>query len=134
SDDTEEEEPVSPEEEQNTPEEEDTESVQPGRPVQPGPSDVPPVPYSSGGTLIPLDGGGFLEIDEEGVPLGIWNYDEDEGAWIFDEEVPLADLPQTGAGLPAAGTAPLWIFPLLTLLWLGLIRPQLRRHSGKRAS
>ncbi|MDR2296619.1 MAG: hypothetical protein LBD95_07470, partial [Clostridiales Family XIII bacterium] len=126
------------EEEQGPPpgeEDEDTQTVppQPGTPVQPGTPDVPPVPYSPGGTLVPLDDGGFLEIDENGVPLGVWNYDEDEGAWIFDEEVPLALLPQTGAGLPAAGFAWLWVLPLLVLLWLLFVRPWLRRRIGSRA-
>jgi hypothetical protein len=93
---------------------------------------VPPVPYYPGGSLIPLDDGGFLEIDENGVPLGIWEYDEDEGAWIFDEEVPLALLPQTGSVMPASGFAYLWILPLLSLLWFGFVRPRLLR-AGARA-
>jgi hypothetical protein len=101
--------------------------VPPGTSVQPGTPDVPPVPYFPGSSLIPLDGGGFLEIDEDGVPLGTWKYDDDEEAWIFDDEVPLALLPQTGGVMPAAGFAYPWVFPLLSLLWLCLIWPRVRR-------
>jgi hypothetical protein len=82
---------------------------------------------------MPLDGGGFLEIDEDGVPLGIWEYDDDEGAWIFDEAVPFALLPQTGGIIPSAGVPYLWVFPLLALLWLGLVWPRLRRCIRARA-
>jgi len=35
-------------------------------------------------------------MDDNGVPLGHWDYNPDTGEWIFDEYPPLADLPQTG--------------------------------------
>ena len=37
-------------------------------------------------------------VDDNGVPLGEWRWDEDEQTWIFDEFVPLGelDLPATG--------------------------------------
>jgi hypothetical protein len=107
-------------------------SVPPGTPVQPGRPDVPPVPYTPGGSLIPLDDGGFLEIDEDGVPLGTWEYDDDEGAWIFDESVPLALLPQTGGILPSSDASYLWAFPLLALLGLALAWLRLRRYIRAR--
>jgi hypothetical protein len=90
----EEEEITTPDDTDDTGDTDDTDetppAVPPGTPVQPGTPGVPPVPYYPGGSLIPLDDGGFLEIDENGVPLGTWKYDEEEEAWIFDEEVPLA--------------------------------------------
>jgi hypothetical protein len=113
--------------------EEGEQTIPPGTPEQQSPPDVPPVPYSPGGTLVPQGDGSYLEIDEEGVPLGMWSYDPEKEAWIFDEEVPLANLPQTGESLPAAGFAHLWILPLLSLLWFGLIWPGLRRQIKIRA-
>jgi len=38
--------------------------------------------------LIP-DGEYFWELDDEGVPLGRWEWDEVEEMWIFDDDVPL---------------------------------------------
>jgi uncharacterized repeat protein (TIGR02543 family) len=68
---------------------------------------VPPVPNIPERTLVPggnTNGGGegdeltFIELDEDGTPLGEWYYDEDEGRWIFDEYPPLgsAEPPRTG--------------------------------------
>jgi hypothetical protein len=128
-----EEEPNSPDEETPEAPEETAPTVPPGTPVQPGAPGVPPVPYFPGSSLIPLDDGGFLEIDEDGVPLGIWEYDDDEEAWIFDESIPFAALPQTGGIMPDAGFTNLWVFPLLSLLWFGLLWPRLRKYIGARA-
>ena len=61
-------------------------------------------------TLIP-DGDGWIELDENGVPLGRWGWDPDEEMWIFDDDVPRGSLPQTGSGLP----------PSLYVLLLGLL-------------
>lgn len=43
--------------------------------------------------LVPSDNG-YVELDDNGVPLGEWHYDN--GEWVFDEYPPLSDLPQTG--------------------------------------
>ena len=62
--------------------------------------DVPPNPPTPGNTLIP-DGDGWIELDEDNVPLGRWDWDDDEDMWIFDDDVPLAGLPKTGdSGVP----------------------------------
>lgn len=53
-------------------------------------------PVDPGTTLVYTEDGGFIEIDDEGTPIGIWTYDEDNDTWIFDEIVPLGGLPQTG--------------------------------------
>ena len=45
--------------------------------------------------LVPTDDGGYIELNQDGVPIGEWHQDED-GNWIFDEYPPLAGLPQTG--------------------------------------
>ena len=42
------------------------------------------------------DGDGWLELDEDGVPLGRWDWDEDLGEWVFEEfPPPLAGMPKT---------------------------------------
>ena len=65
--------------------------------------DIPPNPSKSGNELI-ADGDGWIELDENGVPLGRWSWDDDMEEWvfnIFDDDAPLSDmsmtdLPQTG--------------------------------------
>ena len=60
-------------------------------------STVHPNPNVQSSRMVP-DGGGFLEIGEDGVPLGRWDWDDEQQMWIFDEDVPLIDwtIPQTG--------------------------------------
>jgi LPXTG-motif cell wall-anchored protein len=43
-----------------------------------------------------MDGDGWLELDDFGVPLGRWSWDDEEEMWIFDEFPPLSEMPQTG--------------------------------------
>jgi len=47
--------------------------------------------------LVP-DGDGYIELDEDGTPLGRWEPADDgeDEFWIFEEMVPLGELPQTG--------------------------------------
>jgi hypothetical protein len=65
-------------------------------PYIPGGTDpyTPPQPNTPGGALIP-DGDGYLELDD-GIPLGRWEWNDDEGMWMFDEFPPLSSMPQTG--------------------------------------
>ena len=79
-------------------------------PYEPGGRDrtVPPLPVKTGSAVIPGDDEDtFIEYDEEGVPLGVWHWDNDEEQWIFDEFAPPLgefdsaegtpeNLPQTG--------------------------------------
>jgi uncharacterized repeat protein (TIGR02543 family) len=88
-----------------------------------GPAPPPPM---NGGSVVPSDNGNYIEIDENGAPLGEWRWDEPTEQWIFDEYPPQSNLPQTGASLSAVGFAHLWVFPLLALLWLCVIWPRLR--------
>ena len=69
--------------------------------------DTPPAP-ASGGELV-LDGDGWLELDENGVPLGRWGWDPAAGEWVFEPFPPLSELPQTGKPLLMA-TALLGMF------------------------
>jgi pilin isopeptide linkage protein len=70
---------------------------------------LPPLPTSPGNSLIPNGSGGYIELDEDGTPLGEWHYDDETGEWVFDAyPPPLSNLPQTGCnGIPA------YTFPLL---------------------
>jgi hypothetical protein len=38
----------------------------------------------------------WVDLDEDGTPLGIWRWDPELEQWIFEEFPPLAELPQTG--------------------------------------
>ena len=67
-------------------------------PVEPPPTQPPvdpPGPNTPRGSIV-SDGDGWLEIGEDGVPLGRWNWDEEEQKWIFDEFPPLSDVPRAG--------------------------------------
>ena len=57
-----------------------------------------PVPKDDSHTVVPDSErpNVYIEIDENGVPVGEWHRDGDSGVWIFDEYPPLAGLPQTG--------------------------------------
>ena len=55
----------------------------------------PPVPTGEMNSLVE-DGDGWLEFDEDGVPLGRWELDPETGEWIFDAFPPLGEMPQTG--------------------------------------
>ena len=75
-----------------------------GDPGNGGPGNVdtgtpPPLPpvVDNNSNLVPGEGNNsWIELDEFGVPLGEWNYDEDDDVWIFDQAVPLGAMPQTG--------------------------------------
>jgi LPXTG-motif cell wall-anchored protein len=62
----------------------------------PMPTVETPTPNASGDTLVPDDDGGYLELDEAGIPRGDWQYDEDRGIWIFEPFTPLDEIPKTG--------------------------------------
>jgi len=67
--------------------------------AEPGGSDpaAAPTPTVETNVLVENEDGSFTEIDEAGVPLGSWNWDDEEEVWIFDEDVPLAAMmPRTG--------------------------------------
>ncbi|MDL2273872.1 hypothetical protein LJC34_04960 [Oscillospiraceae bacterium OttesenSCG-928-G22] len=68
-----------------TPTPSETPSASPSDSSQPSPS----------GTLVPQDDGSYVVVDEDGTPLGTWTQDED-GEWIYEELIPLGDLPQAG--------------------------------------
>ena len=63
---------------------------------------VTPTPTTTN-TLTLNDDGTFTEIDENGVPLGTWTWDDELEMWIFDPFVPLGGLlPKTGGSADAA--------------------------------
>jgi len=69
------------------------------RPHVPGGRDpnVPPAPSNPSSTLVPGEDGRFIEIGEDGVPLGEWYWDNGDELWIFDEYPPKSTMPKTGA-------------------------------------
>jgi hypothetical protein len=61
----------------------------------------------------------YIELDENGVPLGEWHWDDDAQEWIFDEyPPPLANLPQTGGKLGLSSELPGLLLIFLVFLFL----------------
>ena len=87
----------------------DFERSQPDR-TRPGGNirEAPPIPNVQGNTLVPQynedDEVIFIELDEEGVPLGQWGWDDEEELWLFDEFPPLGGWETTSMTLPQTGT------------------------------
>jgi hypothetical protein len=78
--------------------------------------DVPPNPTVPGHGLTPGPNGTWIELGEDGLPLGEWHWDEPTEQWVFDEyPPPLANLPQTGA-VSGPGEGAYAFFFLLALL------------------
>jgi hypothetical protein len=73
----------------------------------------PPAPSRPGGSIVPSDNGTFIELDEDGTPLGEWKYDPEQNAWIFDEYPPLTE--NISENLPQTGQLR-WPVPALTIL------------------
>ncbi len=72
----------------------------------------PPDTHDQNNTLVETNDGYYIEIDDEGVTLGVWTPNEDGTEWVFvdidDWDVPLSayqyvpqTLPKTGSSLPA---------------------------------
>jgi hypothetical protein len=85
----------------------------------------PPAP-SNGGSLIPGENGNYIEIDENGVPIGEWHWDDDEGQWIFDKYPPLAQTGQLRWPVPVLGVSGALLF------FLGLFLNKRRERNGSR--
>ena len=73
----------------------------------------PSGPVSDGIVEVNEDGD-FIELDEDGIPLGRWVWDDDEELWILDEFPPLGNLefPDTGE----QGTTALYLIFAAALL------------------
>ncbi|MCD7948014.1 MAG: InlB B-repeat-containing protein [Oscillospiraceae bacterium] len=84
-----------------------TEAVHPSR---------SPDTHDQNNTLVETNDGNYIEIDDAGVPLGVWTPNEDGTDWVFvdiaDWDTPLSEyqystqnspqaLPKTGSSLPA---------------------------------
>jgi|GEM_PF-1808791 len=65
-------------------------------------STATPNPITSDNALIQFDDM-WIELDDTGVPLGAWTWDEAQDMWIFDENVPLAAFDALGAVATVAG-------------------------------
>ncbi|MDR3294362.1 MAG: hypothetical protein LBT26_00835 [Clostridiales Family XIII bacterium] len=64
-------------------------------------SSVPPRPTVEGHGLVAGANGTFIEIGDDGTPLGEWRWDDPQEMWVFEEYAPpLGSLPQTGAVYP----------------------------------
>ena len=61
-----------------------------------------PAPNFPGNILVPGDGGSYIELDEDGAPVGKWEYDEENDIWIF-EEFPVPSAPYEPGKGPKTG-------------------------------
>ena len=87
-----------------------------------------PVATAPGNNLV-ADGDGWIEVDENNVPLGRWSYDPDEDVWLFDPITPLAGaLPQTGV---AGEQVHLLVLAGLYFTTAGVILQTRNRKRGK---
>ena len=86
-------------------------------PRVPGGSDhsQPPTTNDPSNELI-ADGDRYIEVDFEGVPFGVWIWDDAKG-WIFEEYPPYGSLPKTGDYSPP----PLTLAVAVTLLSAGAL-------------
>ncbi|HCC34532.1 MAG TPA: hypothetical protein DEQ02_02385 [Ruminococcaceae bacterium] len=82
--------------EDGPPPDDNTYQPEPTPPPASVPEDTEPTLDDPGHTL-ERDGDGWIELDEDGVPLGRWTWDPARGVWIFDEFPPLGNLPQSGS-------------------------------------
>jgi len=89
----------------NDDDDDDNNNNNPNGPNNPGGNDpyVPPGPNGPGNNIVSggTDANGwpiYIEIDGNGVPLGEWRWNDDDGLWLYDPIVPLAtmNLPRTG--------------------------------------
>jgi uncharacterized repeat protein (TIGR02543 family) len=85
---------------------------------------IPPVPRTPGGSVIssPDADNVFIEVGEDGVPLGEWRWNDAEGQWVYEQYVlsNLGDLPQTGRLWERNGALTLLMFLGWLLVVAGL--------------
>ena len=76
---------------------------------------VPPPTPGPGNTLRP-DGNGYIEINDNNVPQGSWEW-RDSNGWVFipNVNVPMGQLPQTG--IPAS----FWLIAGVNLMAIGAL-------------
>jgi len=84
----------------------------------------PPTP-GPGNTLRP-NGSGYIEIDDNNVPQGSWEW-RDSNGWLFipDTTVPLGQIPQTG--LPAS----FWLIAGVNIMAIGALSTLIIRKRKK---
>jgi uncharacterized repeat protein (TIGR02543 family) len=75
--------------------------------------DKAPRPNLPGSTIKSGDNGAWIEVGEEGAPLGEWQWDEEAQMWIFDEYPPLDGVPQTSSAELSLSSLYLLAFSLL---------------------
>ncbi|MCL2775512.1 MAG: hypothetical protein FWD71_19540 [Oscillospiraceae bacterium] len=72
---------------------------------------MPPTPTKPKHTLVPDDDGTYIEFDENGIPVGIWQYDDISEVWVFREHPPSSDKESTTGGEypPASYESPKYV-------------------------
>jgi hypothetical protein len=97
-------------------------SAAPPEPNRPLPSPA------AGGALVTADGGAtYHEIGTDGVPLGVWHYDDGAQAWIFDPLHTPGAVPPTSDGIRSA--AALATFAVSSLVTAALALSKARQKE-----
>jgi len=92
---------------------------------------IPPKASIPGRELV-LDVNGYLEYDDGDVPLGVWEWNEEEEKWIFNEYVPMSGMPKTGYSGSVIDYLPLMILLICICVALFLNRAfENRRMKSK---
>ena len=98
-----------------------TQQERPNPPSPPDPKDPPEPPVVRNVATEETEVLGYLEIEEEYIPLAM--YEDEDDVWkeeefeITDEEAPLGQMPQTGVG----SSQTLWILSLCSALLAGIM-------------
>jgi len=96
-------------------------------------ADFPMIPFTPGNELVPY-GNGWMELDPDGVPMGYWEWCDEEEEWIFTEfPPPLASIEVSGMPQTGIRTATLILSVLLALSIAGSVicGVMLLKHSKK---
>ena len=90
----------------------------------------PPQPSNPDNTIVPGENGSYIELDEDGVPLGEWKWDDELEEWVFDAIIPLGSMPPTGDS-----GAPTYLYVLAAVSLAGIAAAlklgRKKRESGK---
>ena len=83
-----------------------------------GTPSITPSPAKADNMIVAGDGGTYVEVDENGVPLGVWQWDEVKDEWIYEALPSAVDGSHNGPRMPKTGDggSPPIVLPFAALL------------------
>ena len=89
---------------------------------------TPPAPSTPGHELVP-DGDLWVELDENGDPVGGWEWDKEVATWVYQELSAPIEMPRTGIGIIGIRLS-LWAIGIyVSLNAIGVLAYLLRRNN-----